>query len=85
MLRSLLRFSPLQRRGSNVLLASNRRSASQKAYSVIVKKPEKTFLGVTRFFLVLTPCIYVGGMFSMKGASLLEDYDIFVPEDDDDD
>lgn len=47
--------------------------------------PPKQSLGVTKFSLVCAPFIYIGGMISMYGAAFLEDYDIFVPEDDDDD
>lgn len=47
--------------------------------------PKRQFLGITKLLLVSAPFIYIGGMISMHGASFLEDYDIFVPEDDDDD
>ena len=52
---------------------------------VIPECPEKVRFGITGLSLLVPPFIYVGGMFSKRAASLLEDYDIFVPEDDDDD
>jgi len=52
---------------------------------VIEECPEKVRFGLTGLSVLIVPFIYVGGMFSKKAASLLEDYDIFVPEDDDDD
>ena len=59
------------------------RNVTQSPSGAFLAKPEKLPLGVTKFFVIVTPCIYVGGMISMTGASLLEDYDIFVPEDED--
>ena len=47
--------------------------------------PARKSLGLTKFVVVCAPFIYIGGMISMYGAAFLEDYDIFVPEDDDDD
>jgi len=47
--------------------------------------PVRKSLGLTKFVVVCAPFIYIGGMISMYGAAFLEDYDIFVPEDDDDD
>ena len=60
------------------------RSITQTPSGAFLAKPQKLFLGVTKFFVVVSPCVYIGGMISMTGASLLEDYDIFVPEDEDD-
>jgi len=47
--------------------------------------PQKVKFGATGLIILSAPCIYVGGQISAKAAGLLEDYDIFVPEDDDDD
>ena len=60
------------------------RNLTQTPSGALLEKPERLSLGVTKFFVVVTPCVYMGGMISMTGASLLEDYDIFVPEDEDD-
>lgn len=35
--------------------------------------------------LVVVPFLYVGNLISKNFAALLEEHDIFVPEDDDDD
>lgn len=51
----------------------------------IPPKPAREFLGITKLVIITIPFLYLGGMISMHGASFLEDYDIFVPEDDDDD
>lgn len=61
------------------------RSISQMSNGTIPPMPKREFLGLTKLLVVATPFLYIGGMMSMYGASLLEDYDIFVPEDDDDD
>ena len=91
---SLVRFTPLfnQIKSSlRYLQHSNRlpeiqsfRKLTQTSSGAFLEIPPKLSLGLTKFFVIVTPCVYVGGMISMKGASLLEDYDIFVPEDEDD-
>lgn len=68
-----------------LLKLQNRNSSVGAPRTIIQPKPQKTFLGITRLVLVFIPFCYVGGMISKAGADLLEDYDIFVPEDDDDD
>lgn len=47
--------------------------------------PIRNSFGITKLVVITAPFIYIGGMISMHGAAFLEDYDIFVPEDDDDD
>lgn len=47
--------------------------------------PVRKSFGITKLVVIVAPFIYAGGMISMHGAAFLEDYDIFVPEDDDDD
>ena len=66
------------------LLKQTLRHVTQTTSGAFLAKPQKLSLGVTKFFVIVTPCVYIGGMISMTGASLLEDYDIFVPEDEDD-
>ncbi|XP_041813257.1 essential MCU regulator, mitochondrial-like [Chelmon rostratus] len=51
----------------------------------ILPKPKKTPFGLVRIALVLVPFLYVGTLISKSFAALLEEHDIFVPEDDDDD
>uniref|UniRef100_A0A8C5QUK8 Essential MCU regulator, mitochondrial n=1 Tax=Leptobrachium leishanense TaxID=445787 RepID=A0A8C5QUK8_9ANUR len=41
--------------------------------------------GLIRVFAVVIPFLYVGTLISKNFAALLEEHDIFVPEDDDDD
>ncbi|KAB0392949.1 hypothetical protein E2I00_002889 [Balaenoptera physalus] len=41
--------------------------------------------GLLRVFSVVIPFLYVGTLISKNFAALLEEHDIFVPEDDDDD
>ncbi|XP_067334300.1 essential MCU regulator, mitochondrial-like isoform X2 [Channa argus] len=48
-------------------------------------KPRKTPLGLIRIALVVVPFLYLGTQISKTFAALLEEHDIFVPEDDDDD
>ncbi|XP_064419319.1 single-pass membrane protein with aspartate-rich tail 1b [Latimeria chalumnae] len=51
----------------------------------ILPKPEKVPFGLIRVFTVVIPFLYVGTLISKNFAALLEEHDIFVPEDDDDD
>lgn len=51
----------------------------------ILSKPEQTRFGVTKALLVVIPFLYFGGTFASSCAALLEDYELFVPSEDDDD
>lgn len=46
---------------------------------------EQTTFGLIRIAVVVVPFLYVGTRISKNFAALLEEHDIFVPEDDDDD
>ncbi|XP_056144037.1 essential MCU regulator, mitochondrial-like [Lampris incognitus] len=50
----------------------------------VLPKPKKTSFGLIRIALVVVPFLYVGTQISKSFAALLEEHDIFVPEDDDD-
>uniref|UniRef100_A0A8C9RU37 Essential MCU regulator, mitochondrial n=1 Tax=Scleropages formosus TaxID=113540 RepID=A0A8C9RU37_SCLFO len=45
----------------------------------------QTSFGLLRITVVVLPFLYVGTLISKNFAALLEEHDIFVPEDDDDD
>ncbi|XP_006120573.2 essential MCU regulator, mitochondrial [Pelodiscus sinensis] len=51
----------------------------------ILPKPVKMPFGLLRVFTIVIPFLYVGTQISKNFAALLEEHDIFVPEDDDDD
>ncbi|KAK2816927.1 hypothetical protein Q5P01_025118 [Channa striata] len=51
----------------------------------ILPKPDKTPFGLIRMTIVVLPFLYLGTLISKNFAALLEEHDIFVPEDDDDD
>uniref|UniRef100_A0A670K8S6 Essential MCU regulator, mitochondrial n=1 Tax=Podarcis muralis TaxID=64176 RepID=A0A670K8S6_PODMU len=55
------------------------RSASRR--NVLREMP----FGLLRVFAIVIPFLYVGTQISKNFAALLEEHDIFVPEDDDDD
>ncbi|XP_071758149.1 essential MCU regulator, mitochondrial [Centroberyx gerrardi] len=61
------------------------RTAVCKQSGAILPKPKKTSFGLVRIGLVVVPFLYVGTQISKNFAALLEEHDIFVPEDDDDD
>ncbi|XP_039979000.1 essential MCU regulator, mitochondrial-like [Xiphias gladius] len=61
------------------------RTAVYTSSGAILPKPKKTPFGLIRIALVVVPFLYVGTQISKNFAALLEEHDIFVPEDDDDD
>ncbi|XP_072299806.1 essential MCU regulator, mitochondrial [Eucyclogobius newberryi] len=61
------------------------RTAVTTSSGAILPKPKKTHFGLIRIALVVVPFLYVGTLISKNFAALLEEHDIFVPEDDDDD
>ncbi|XP_018523278.1 essential MCU regulator, mitochondrial [Lates calcarifer] len=61
------------------------RTAVSTSSGAILPKPKKTPFGLIRIALVVVPFLYVGTQISKNFAALLEEHDIFVPEDDDDD
>jgi len=74
------------------LLARISRTVQQQQctiYSInegtIASRPYKFNWGLVPVLLVSVPSMYVGGMAAKRGAEFLEDWNIFVVEDDDDD
>merc|ERR1712098_923014 len=61
------------------------RTAVSTSSGAILPKPDKTPFGLIRMTAVVIPFLYVGTLISKNFAALLEEHDIFVPEDDDDD
>ncbi|KAF7213255.1 single-pass membrane protein with aspartate-rich tail 1b [Nothobranchius furzeri] len=61
------------------------RTAVSTSSGAMLPKPEKTPFGLIRMTVVVVPFLYVGTLISKNFAALLEEHDIFVPEDDDDD
>ncbi|KAM9346397.1 essential MCU regulator, mitochondrial [Symphorus nematophorus] len=75
-------FTPSVGPGRTVTAA---RTAVCTSSGAILPKPKKTPFGLFRIALVVVPFLYVGTLISKNFAALLEEHDIFVPEDDDDD
>ncbi|KAM8930410.1 essential MCU regulator, mitochondrial [Pelodytes ibericus] len=79
-------------RAGRSILTGRKSSANAPCRTVIttsngafLPKPEKVNFGLLRVFSVVVPFLYVGTLISKNFAALLEEHDIFVPEDDDDD
>ncbi|KAM9362616.1 single-pass membrane protein with aspartate-rich tail 1b [Symphorus nematophorus] len=70
---------------SNISRATQCRTAVSTSSGAILPKPDKTPFGLIRMTIVVVPFLYVGTLISKNFAALLEEHDIFVPEDDDDD
>ncbi|KAM9780176.1 essential MCU regulator, mitochondrial [Neosynchiropus ocellatus] len=81
----LARLSPLPRCRRLGTSGVPCRSAVFTSSGAVLPKPKKTPFGVIRIGLVVVPFLYVGTQISKNFAALLEEHDIFVPEDDDDD
>uniref|UniRef100_A0A3B1KBL4 Essential MCU regulator, mitochondrial n=1 Tax=Astyanax mexicanus TaxID=7994 RepID=A0A3B1KBL4_ASTMX len=61
------------------------RTAVTSISGAVLPKPDKTPLGLTRMTMVVVPFLYLGTCISKNFAALLEEHEIFVPDDDDDD
>uniref|UniRef100_A0A8D0GNH0 Essential MCU regulator, mitochondrial n=1 Tax=Sphenodon punctatus TaxID=8508 RepID=A0A8D0GNH0_SPHPU len=72
------------RSGPSVMVVPSR-SLTVTRSGAILPKPVKVPFGLLRIFSVVIPFLYVGTQISKNFAALLEEHDIFVPEDDDDD
>uniref|UniRef100_UPI0037E9AA16 essential MCU regulator, mitochondrial n=1 Tax=Semicossyphus pulcher TaxID=241346 RepID=UPI0037E9AA16 len=89
----LARLSALRNARSSLLAPSHGpgrvvtpgRTAVSTSSGGILPRPKKTPFGLIRIALVVVPFLYVGTQISKNFAALLEEHDIFVPEDDDDD
>uniref|UniRef100_A0A1A8KHH5 Essential MCU regulator, mitochondrial n=2 Tax=Nothobranchius TaxID=28779 RepID=A0A1A8KHH5_NOTKU len=75
------RCSPL----STSDVSGRNRTAVTTSTGAILPRPKQTRFGLVRIALVVLPFLYVGTQISKNFAALLEEHDIFVPEDDDDD
>ncbi|XP_055060273.1 single-pass membrane protein with aspartate-rich tail 1b [Misgurnus anguillicaudatus] len=61
------------------------RTAVFSTSGAILPKPDKVPFGMIRMTIVTVPFLYLGTLISKNFAALLEEHDIFVPDDDDDD
>ena len=52
--------------------------------ALIDEAPSQVRLGLVKVLAVVIPFLYLGAVASKHGAEFLEEWDIFVPEDDDD-
>ncbi|KTG36523.1 hypothetical protein cypCar_00026648 [Cyprinus carpio] len=71
--------------GPKSVNATFSRTAVSTTSGAVLPKPVKVPLGLTRMTIVVVPFLYVGNLISKHFAALLEEHDIFVPDDDDDD
>uniref|UniRef100_A0A8C8RBF5 Essential MCU regulator, mitochondrial n=1 Tax=Pelusios castaneus TaxID=367368 RepID=A0A8C8RBF5_9SAUR len=72
-------------RSGPVVSAVPSRNATVTHSGAILPKPAKMPFGLLRVFTIVIPFLYLGTQISKNFAALLEEHDIFVPEDDDDD
>ncbi|KAM7009413.1 essential MCU regulator, mitochondrial-like [Tautogolabrus adspersus] len=70
---------------SNISKTTQSRTAVSTPSGAILPRPDKIPFGLIRMTVVVVPFLYVGTLISKNFAALLEEHDIFVPEDDDDD
>ncbi|XP_034630892.1 essential MCU regulator, mitochondrial [Trachemys scripta elegans] len=79
------RMGPGGLRGGPAVTIVPSRSETVTRSGAILPKPPKMPFGLLRVFTVVIPFLYIGTQISKNFAALLEEHDIFVPEDDDDD
>ncbi|XP_060883210.1 essential MCU regulator, mitochondrial-like [Labrus mixtus] len=79
------RFPPLSPSTGPGRTVTPGRTAVTSPTGSILPKPKTTPFGLIRIALVVVPFLYVGTRISKNFAALLEEHDIFVPDDDDDD
>ncbi|AWP05756.1 putative essential MCU regulator mitochondrial-like isoform 5 [Scophthalmus maximus] len=72
-------------KSTNISRTTPIRTVVSSSSGAILPKPDKTPFGLIRMTIVVVPFLYVGTLISKNFAALLEEHDIFVPEDDDDD
>ncbi|XP_070777222.1 single-pass membrane protein with aspartate-rich tail 1b [Enoplosus armatus] len=72
-------------KASNISRTTPSRTVVSTPSGAILPRPDKTPFGLIRMTVVVVPFLYVGTLISKNFAALLEEHDIFVPEDDDDD
>ncbi|CAL2051552.1 unnamed protein product [Caenorhabditis brenneri] len=60
-------------------------SVTSVARGNVGQRPFTNKAGVFKLLLVSTSSLYLGGLIAHKGASYLEENEIFVPTDEDDD
>ncbi|KAM7182499.1 essential MCU regulator, mitochondrial [Macrochelys suwanniensis] len=72
------------RSGPAVTVVPSRSETFTRSGAILPKPPKMPF-GLLRVFTVVIPFLYIGTQISKNFAALLEEHDIFVPEDDDDD
>ncbi|CAH2313248.1 essential MCU regulator, mitochondrial [Pelobates cultripes] len=75
----------LVNRKSPAITGTARRTVITTSNGAFLPKPDKVSFGLLRVISVVIPFLYVGTLISKNFAALLEEHDIFVPEDDDDD
>merc|ERR1712189_841 len=66
-------------------LLSRRLSGTTDSAGAYLEQPFMRLTAPLRMFLFVLPVGYAGTLISKHGAAFLEEYDLFVPDDDDDD
>jgi len=64
----------------NIVISRNVLTAPSGA---VFPAPKKVQFSLLKIILVLTPGVYVGAAIAKHGATILEENEIFVPQDDD--
>ncbi|KAL4647872.1 essential MCU regulator, mitochondrial-like [Arapaima gigas] len=72
-------------RPSTTTILTQSRTAVTTSTGAILPKPNKVPFGLMRITIIVVPFLYVGTVISKNFAELLEEHDIFVPDNDDDD
>lgn len=71
-------------RGLLTLRGSKRPFHTKDSQAVIDEAPAQMRLGLIKVIAIVIPFTYFGAVLSKQGAEFLEEWNIFVPDDDDD-
>ena len=50
----------------------------------ILERPERVSYGLLKVLIAVGASVFIGGAISRKAADILEEHDLFVPDEDDD-
>ena len=75
---------PVLRRNANRMTVPVRTKVYYET-GAILEKPVRVRFGLLKLACTVTPFLLTGGFLSREFAALLEEHELFVPDDDDDD
>jgi len=75
---------PILKRNGNWIATPVRTKVCSES-GALLEKPVHVRFGLVKVAVTVTPFLLTGGILSREFAALLEEHELFVPDDDDDD